>query len=139
MIIRKKNLLKKSLNKGSFLLYNIMYKILRRYIMTTERFNEVVKEQLERIEKLLVKKQAEYNLDADRLSVFKHGASMSKETPEQVLYGFLLKHLISQADMISTGEKYTKELWLEKVTDIMNYNILLLGLLEDDNMFKESK
>ena len=70
--------------------------------MTTERFNEVVKEQLERIEKLLVKKQAEYNLDADRLSVFKHGAAMSKETPEQVLYGFLLKHLISQADMIST-------------------------------------
>ena len=82
--------------------------------MTTERFNEVVKEQLERIEKLLIKKQAEYNLDADRLSVFKHGASMSKETPEQVLYGFLLKHLISQADMISTGEKYTKELWLEE-------------------------
>ena len=107
--------------------------------MTTERFNEVVKEQLERIEKLLVKKQSEYNLDTDRLSVFKHGASMSKETPEQVLYGFLLKHLISQADMISTGEKYTKELWLEKITDIMNYNILLLGLLEDDNMFKESK
>ena len=29
--------------------------------MTTERFNEVVKEQLDRIEKLLVKKQAEYN------------------------------------------------------------------------------
>ena len=52
---------------------------------------------------------------------------------------FLLKHLISQADMISTGEKYTKELWLEKITDIMNYNILLLGLLEDDDMFKESK
>ena len=107
--------------------------------MTTERFNEVVKEQLERIEKLLVKKQAEYNLDADRLGVFKHGASMSKETPEQVLYGFFLKHLIQQADMISTGEKYTKELWLEKITDIMNYNILLLGLLEDDDMFKESK
>jgi hypothetical protein len=41
--------------------------------------------------------------------------------------------------MISTGEKYTKELWLEKITDIMNYNILLLGLLEDDDMFKESK
>ena len=60
--------------------------------MTTDRFNEVVKEQLERIEKLLVKKQAEYNLDADRLSVFKHGAALSGETPEQVLYGFLLKH-----------------------------------------------
>lgn len=107
--------------------------------MTTDRFNEIVKEQLERIEKLLVKKQAEYNLDTDRLSVFKHGAALSGETPEQVLYGFLLKHLISQADMISTGEKYTKELWFEKVTDIMNYNILLLGLLEDDDMFRNQR
>lgn len=103
--------------------------------MTTEKFNEVVEAQLARIRNVLVKKQAEYNLDADRLSVFKHAAGLSKETPEQALYGFLLKHLISQADMISTGEKYTKDLWLEKITDIMNYNILLLGLLEDDDMF----
>ena len=107
--------------------------------MTTERFNEVVKDLTTQIKNTLIRKAGEYNLDDDRLSVFKHGAVMSKETPEQVLYGFLLKHLISQADMISTGEKYTKELWLEKITDIMNYNILLLGLLEDDNMFKESK
>lgn len=105
--------------------------------MTTEKFNEVVEAQLERIRQVLVKKQGEYNLDSDRLSVFKHAAALSKETPEQALYGFMLKHLISQADMISTGDKYTKELWLEKITDIMNYNILLLGLLEDDNMFKE--
>ena len=75
--------------------------------MTTERFNEVVKEQLERIEKLLVKKQAEYNLDADIWGLFNHRASMTKETPEQVLYGVLLKDLISQADMIWTSDKYT--------------------------------
>lgn len=105
--------------------------------MTNEKFNSVVEDQLKRIRQVLIRKQAEYNLDPDRLSVFKHAAALSKETPEQALYGFLLKHLISQADMISTGEKYTKELWLEKITDIMNYNILLLGLLEDDNMFDE--
>jgi hypothetical protein len=105
--------------------------------MTNENFNQIVEFQLNRIKEILVKKQAEYNLDEDRLSVFKHAAALSKETPEQALYGFLLKHLISQADMISTGEKYTKEIWLEKITDIMNYNILLLALLKDDNMFKE--
>lgn len=106
--------------------------------MTTDKFNEVVKAELNHIEEVLIKKQAEYNLDVDRLSVFKHAAGLSKETPEQALYGFMLKHLISQADMISTGEKYTKALWLEKVTDIINYNLLLLALLEDDNMYKEN-
>ena len=105
--------------------------------MNTVTFNKIVEDQLNRIKQVLVKKQNEYNLDTDRLSVFKHGAALSKETPEQVLYGFLLKHLISQADMIASGKKYSKDLWLEKITDIMNYNILLLGLLEDDKMFLE--
>ena len=105
--------------------------------MTSNNFNKVVENQLERIKTVLIKKQAEYNLDDDRLSVFKHAAALSGETPEQALYGFLLKHLISQADMIKSGQKYSKSLWQEKITDILNYNILLIGLLEDDNMFSE--
>ena len=61
----------------------------------------------------------------------------AQTTPEKALYGFLLKHLVSLNDMIVSGEKYSKELWLEKITDIENYLILLLGLLEDDKMFKK--
>jgi hypothetical protein len=106
--------------------------------MTTLEFNKVVEDQLDRIKNVLVKKQAEYNLDDDRLSVFKHGAGCSEETPEQVLYGFMLKHIISVTDMINSEGTYTEELWNEKITDICNYLILLQGLLIDTGRMKVS-
>lgn len=99
--------------------------------MNTPDFNKVVEDQLSRIQNVLIKKAAEYNLDADRLSVFKHAAAVSEETPEQALYGFMLKHIISVTDMINSKETYSEELWNEKITDICNYLILLQGLLRD--------
>ena len=110
--------------------------------MTVEEFNKGVEDELHRIEKVLVKKQQEYNLDVDRLSVFKTGAAMSGDSPEKVLYGFLLKHLISLRDMIiatDRGEKFSEDLWHEKLTDIHNYLILLIELLKDDNRFKNEE
>lgn len=99
--------------------------------MTTPDFNKVVEEQLNRIANVLVKKAAEYNLDADRMSAFKHAAALSEETPEQALFGFMLKHIISITDMVNSGKTYSEELWNEKITDICNYLILLQGLLRD--------
>jgi hypothetical protein len=99
--------------------------------MTTPDFNKVVEDQLDRIRNVLVRKAAEYNLDDDRLSVFKHAAALSEETPEQALYGFMLKHIISMTDMINSKQTYSEELWNEKLTDINNYTILLQGLLRD--------
>jgi hypothetical protein len=107
--------------------------------MNTPEFNNVVEAQLERIKNVLVKKAAEYNLDADRLSVFKHAAALSEETPEQALYGFMLKHIISVTDMINSKETYTEEMWNEKITDICNYLILLQGLLRDTGRLSEVK
>ena len=106
--------------------------------MKTPEFNKIVESQLDRISKVLVKKAVEYNLDDDRLSVFKHGAGISEETPEQVLYGFMLKHIISVTDMINSKDTYTEELWNEKITDICNYLILLQGLLRDTGRMKVS-
>jgi hypothetical protein len=105
--------------------------------MTTPEFNNVVEGQLDRIKNVLIRKAAEYNLDEDRLSVFKHAAALSEETPEQALYGFMLKHIISVTDMINSKESYSEELWNEKITDICNYLILLQGLLKDTGRMRE--
>lgn len=99
--------------------------------MNTPDFNRVVEAQLDRIKNVLVRKAVEYNLDNDRLSVFKHAAALSEETPEQALYGMMLKHIISVTDMVNSKEVYSEELWNEKITDICNYLILLQGLLRD--------
>mgnify|MGYP007037125562 CR=1 FL=1 len=105
--------------------------------MNTPDFNKVVEDQLNRIQTVLIKKAAEYNLDTDRLSVFKHAAAVSEETPEQALYGFMLKHIISVTDMINSKGTYSEGLWNEKITDICNYLILLQGLLRDTGRLKE--
>lgn len=99
--------------------------------MKTDRFNQIVEEQINKIRSVLVKKADEYNLEEDRLGFFKRSAAFAQETPEQALYGFLLKHLQSITDMVQSGKEYSKELWQEKITDAMNYLVLLLGLLED--------
>lgn len=99
--------------------------------MTSLNFNGVVEEQLDRIRNVLVKKAAEYNLDDDRLSVFKHAAALLENTPEQALLSFACKHIISIVDMVNSKQVYSEELWHEKVTDLMCYSVLLLGLLED--------
>ena len=51
----------------------------------------------------------------------------------------MLKHITSFIDMINTGDKYSQELWFDKLGDIVNYCILLYGLLEDDKMFKKEE
>ena len=107
--------------------------------MTNKRFNEIVEEQTERIKNLLVKKGDEYSLEADRLSNFKHGAEITGWPCEKVLLGYQLKHITSYIDMINSGKKFNRKLWEEKLGDIIAYNILLLGILEDDNMFTEEK
>lgn len=99
--------------------------------MTSQQFNTIVKDQTARIHKMLIKKAAEYNLEEDRLGFFKRAAVFAKETPEQVLYGFVLKQILSLSDMIQTGQVYPQDLWLEKITDIQNYLFLLLGLLAE--------
>lgn len=106
--------------------------------MTHKRFNEIVKEETDYIQSLLIKKQAEYNLDSDRMSHFKEAAGITGWTPEKTLLGYNTKHLASIIDMINSGKKFPRELWVEKITDCCNYWILLLGLLEDLDMFSES-
>ena len=100
--------------------------------MKTTDFNVIVKEQLKQIEDLLVVKGAEYNLDDnDRFSDFKQAAAFTGQTPEQVLYGYMLKHIMSITTMIQTAGEFSKARWVEKITDNMVYLALLRGLLED--------
>lgn len=109
--------------------------------MRTSDFNVIVKNQLNRIENLLVVKGGEYNLDEnDRFSDFKQAAALTGQTPEQVLYGYMLKHIMSVTAMVQTAGEFSKERWEEKITDIQVYLTLLRGLLEDTpRMLKENQ
>lgn len=104
--------------------------------MTIEDFNKIVKEQCDKIKSTLSMKQSEYNFTADRFDSFKRAAVLEDTSAVKALEGYLTKHVISLYDMLNSGEKFTKERWEEKISDSINYLILLRGILEDTDMFK---
>lgn len=107
--------------------------------MNQSEFNKIVNDQVELIKKTLTKKQGEYNLDEDRLSFFKHNAGFLDRTPEQALWAMSSKHFISLTDMINSGKEFNEEVWNEKITDAINYLLLLKGLVKDTGRATNTK
>ena len=100
--------------------------------MNSERFNKVVKECIDSIESVLVKKAAEYSRNDDRLHNFRVAGRLKDETPEKALIGMKVKHTVSIGDIVNdldNGILPTKELLSEKIGDEINYLILLKALV----------
>jgi hypothetical protein len=100
--------------------------------MTNQTFEEIVNQQLEICRDLLVVKGREYSLTDDRLECFKKAASLQGETVKQALCGMLAKHVVSVYDMCMTGGKFPIDKWTEKVTDSMNYLLLLMAAVWEE-------
>lgn len=101
--------------------------------MNNKDFTALVNEQLEYCRKLLTSKGEEYSLEEDRLCAFKRAASLQEESPKQALCGMMTKHVISIYDMCLSDQKYTDERWTEKITDTMNYLLLLKAIVMEEN------
>jgi hypothetical protein len=98
--------------------------------VNVEEFNNVVEEQLTRCTNILIKKADEYATE-DRLHNFKVAAALRDSTPIQALSGMMVKHTVSVYDMCDSGEVFPIELWNEKITDSINYLLLLRALVEE--------
>ena len=53
-------------------------------------------------------------------------------TPRAALMGMLSKHLISVSDMCMCEQQYSKEQWDEKITDSINYFLILCAIVEEE-------
>lgn len=106
--------------------------------MKITEFNKVVKDQLLICEGLLIDKGEEYapdaveESDADRLAHFKKAAAIMNSTPKAALLGMMVKHLVSISDMCTDKNRYTNERWTEKITDCINYLIILKALITEE-------
>lgn len=104
--------------------------------MNKDKFNALINERLLKIEKVLMDKGKEYSTDEDKLHNFNKGAYMTRKTREAVLFGFLLKHIISVTDIIDNLDKGivpTNSVVDEKIGDCINYFILLEACLKERN------
>ncbi len=96
--------------------------------MDMKEFNNVIEEQIQRCRDTLTCKGKEYATE-DRLHAFKTSAQLKKETTAQALAGMMVKHTTSIYDMISSGKPYPKEVWDEKITDHINYLLILSAIV----------
>lgn len=110
--------------------------------MKTKDFNNIVKEQLYRCENLLITKMREYaegsdtDESVDRLAAFKKAAALQNQTPIQAAFGMLAKHLVSVSDMAASGKEYSDERWNEKITDSINYLLIIRAIVEEEEGMK---
>jgi hypothetical protein len=102
--------------------------------MTAQEFEKILEERIDDIRKVLSTKKEEYARNGDRLSNFKKAAVAQGITPEKALRGMWFKHVISIVDFIDdldNGTAHTYSQWNEKITDAINYLILLDALIRE--------
>ena len=101
--------------------------------MSAREFDEILNLQIQRVINMLGSKAGEYASDKDRLHTFRQAAALQGITPRQALVGLMSKHTVSIYDMARSDKDFTMEVWDEKITDHINYLILLRALAYEED------
>lgn len=105
--------------------------------MKLKDFNRIVANQISKTTLLLTSKGEEYAEDTDienevdRLAHFKKAAALQGTTVAQAAFGMLAKHLVSISDMVASTDEYPLEKWDEKISDSINYLLILRAIVEE--------
>lgn len=99
-------------------------------------FTEIVMARVAKCEMVLGSKDKEYSSGTDRLHNFKSAARARNQSVPKALDGMMMKHLCSMWDEIDKMEKDPRHVpskeWVnEKLGDVINYTLLLEGVIED--------
>lgn len=81
----------------------------------------------------LIEKAREYAVDTDRLHNFNVAAELQNTTRRAALAGMMAKHTVSIYDMCFSMQNFDLDVWDEKITDHINYLILLKAILFEEN------
>lgn len=109
--------------------------------MDNDDFEYIVDHQLELCCNTLKAKNDAYAANGDVFNNFKQAGTLTYQDPKISLAGMMVKHTVSLYDMISSDDRiYTIPEWEEKITDHINYLLLLKGLIveqEQDRKLEE--
>lgn len=99
--------------------------------MDTPTFNIYVDRQIDACRHILVNKAQEYATD-DRLHNFRVAAELHGTTMASALAGMMAKHSVSVYDMCKDPGAHNMEVWDEKLTDHINYLLLLRAVVAEE-------
>lgn len=99
-------------------------------------FEKVVNTRIHECTRVLIAKDKEYSSETDRLHNFKVAGRALGIDPVVALNSMWIKHLVSVWDMIDRMGKDpnyvpSRELVRDKLGDVINYTLLLEGLIEE--------
>ena len=103
--------------------------------MKSKDFNDVVNSQAAYCLELLTSKGKEYDTDeSDRLKSFKEAAAILNSNQVKAIASYMAKHVVSIYDMCMTGKvsDYKPDKWIEKITDNINYLLILRAAIEEE-------
>lgn len=103
-----------------------------------ETYKRSVENTIKRCTDTLIAKNREYAPENDPLANFKKGAAMTGLSPEQVLFMYCAKHLVSVRDIVFGEVPTSRELIQEKTGDIINYMVLLNALQDEKVLTKHN-
>lgn len=102
--------------------------------MTTTMFEAIINAQFEKCKDVLIDKAKQYAGEGDRLHNFRCAAGMQCCSAKEALAGMMAKHTISIYDMCRDGKLHSEEMWNEKITDHINYLLLLRAIVTEDEL-----
>jgi len=109
--------------------------------MDYKTYTDIINTQIDKCQTMLTKKRAEYADDENPIGNFVRTQQLRKhKTVVNALAGHMDKHTISIYDMIEAherGVRFPQSMWDEKITDHINYFLLLQVALETDKEREE--
>lgn len=101
--------------------------------MTNEKAKEIMNGQIAVCMKMLGLKNKEYAI-GDALHNFKVASELQDCSIKTALAGMMAKHTVSVYDMCNSCSDYSTEQWSEKLTDHINYLLLLRCVIEEEKL-----
>lgn len=102
--------------------------------MDLANFDNVANLQLARCVDLLTSKRGEYAPDYDVLQNFKDAAAMNGISSPEALWGYVTKQIVSVKNMVHQDTtNFSMAQWDEKLTDIINYMVLLKAIVIENH------
>lgn len=99
--------------------------------MHNEEYTRIINDQIDKCLGVLVHKGREYATD-DILHNFKVAAKLQGVSVRRALAGFMAKHTVSIYDMCRSERTFSELQWEEKLTDHINYLLLLAAVIEEE-------
>jgi hypothetical protein len=107
--------------------------------MKKKNFNRFLEKKLNQVRSILIRKNEEYSNDEDALEHFKRASEILRCSAEEALVGMQAKHITSILELVDVislleeGEKLevNEDYIEEKITDVINYFILLEALIKE--------